>query len=126
MTFEQKPIDLLTTQLNKQKSIETAYTGISAQMLSLSLSINTFGLTFWISSTWDPVAGEFGALPFICEIPDDVVFNCFELTVDARLVFIVESADFCGRGRFYFGDDLCFEQLCRADAAFLCFHCEEF
>jgi len=29
------------------------------------LSINKFGLTFWISSTWDPVAGEFGALPFI-------------------------------------------------------------
>lgn len=43
MTFEQKPIDLLKTQLDKQKSIETAYTGISAQMLSLSLSINTFG-----------------------------------------------------------------------------------
>jgi len=29
------------------------------------LSINKFGFTFWVSSTWDPVAGEFGALPFI-------------------------------------------------------------
>jgi phosphate transport system permease protein len=29
------------------------------------LSIRTFGLSFWLTSTWDPVAGEFGALPFI-------------------------------------------------------------
>lgn len=29
------------------------------------LSIQKFGLGFWVSSTWDPVAGEFGALPFI-------------------------------------------------------------
>jgi phosphate transport system permease protein len=30
-----------------------------------SLSIRTFGLRFWLTTTWDPVAGEFGALPFI-------------------------------------------------------------
>jgi phosphate transport system permease protein len=30
-----------------------------------SLSIAKFGLQFWRTSTWDPVAGEFGALPFI-------------------------------------------------------------
>ncbi len=29
------------------------------------LSIQKFGFGFWTSSTWDPVAGEFGALPFI-------------------------------------------------------------
>lgn len=29
------------------------------------LSINTFGWKFWRTETWDPVAGEFGALPFI-------------------------------------------------------------
>ena len=29
------------------------------------LSIQAFGLAFWRTSTWDPVAGEFGALPFI-------------------------------------------------------------
>src|SRR3954468_6180827 len=29
------------------------------------LSIQKFGLHFWITRTWDPVAGEFGALPFI-------------------------------------------------------------
>jgi phosphate transport system permease protein len=29
------------------------------------LSIREFGLAFWRTSTWDPVAGEFGALPFI-------------------------------------------------------------
>ena len=29
------------------------------------LSIRQFGLAFWRTSTWDPVAGEFGALPFI-------------------------------------------------------------
>ena len=29
------------------------------------LSISKFGLGFWTSRTWDPVAGEFGALPFI-------------------------------------------------------------
>jgi phosphate transport system permease protein len=30
-----------------------------------SLSIQKFGLRFWGTSNWDPVAGEFGALPFI-------------------------------------------------------------
>jgi phosphate transport system permease protein len=30
-----------------------------------SLSIQKFGLRFWGTSDWDPVAGEFGALPFI-------------------------------------------------------------
>jgi phosphate transport system permease protein len=29
------------------------------------LSIQAFGLQFWTTSTWDPVTGEFGALPFI-------------------------------------------------------------
>jgi phosphate transport system permease protein len=29
------------------------------------LSIEEFGLRFWTTSTWDPVTGEFGALPFI-------------------------------------------------------------
>jgi phosphate transport system permease protein len=29
------------------------------------LSIQKFGLEFWVTSTWDPVAGQFGALPFI-------------------------------------------------------------
>jgi phosphate transport system permease protein len=30
-----------------------------------TLSIQKFGLGFWGTSNWDPVAGEFGALPFI-------------------------------------------------------------
>lgn len=29
------------------------------------LSIEKFGWSFWITETWDPVLGEFGALPFI-------------------------------------------------------------
>jgi len=29
------------------------------------LSIREFGLHFWTTTTWDPVTGEFGALPFI-------------------------------------------------------------
>ena len=29
------------------------------------LSIEKFGLRFWLTETWDPVAGDFGALPFI-------------------------------------------------------------
>ena len=29
------------------------------------LSIRQFGLAFWTTRTWDPVAGQFGALPFI-------------------------------------------------------------
>ncbi len=29
------------------------------------LSIRKFGFGFWVGTTWDPVAGEFGALPFI-------------------------------------------------------------
>jgi len=28
-------------------------------------SIRKFGLNFWLTRTWDPVAGQFGALPFI-------------------------------------------------------------
>jgi phosphate transport system permease protein len=28
-------------------------------------SVRAFGLSFWRTSTWDPIAGEFGALPFI-------------------------------------------------------------
>src|SRR6185436_9527541 len=29
------------------------------------LSIRKFGLNFWRTDIWDPIAGEFGALPFI-------------------------------------------------------------
>src|SRR5437660_6326086 len=29
------------------------------------LSIQKFGWKFWTTRTWDPVSGEFGALPFI-------------------------------------------------------------
>jgi len=29
------------------------------------LSVQKFGLAFWRTRTWDPVSGEFGALPFI-------------------------------------------------------------
>jgi phosphate transport system permease protein len=29
------------------------------------LSIEKFGLSFWLTQTWDPVSGDFGALPFI-------------------------------------------------------------
>jgi phosphate transport system permease protein len=29
------------------------------------LSIEKFGFAFWTNTTWDPVSGEFGALPFI-------------------------------------------------------------
>src|SRR3954471_24375357 len=29
------------------------------------LSIRKFGFAFWRTDIWDPVAGEFGALPFI-------------------------------------------------------------
>jgi phosphate transport system permease protein len=29
------------------------------------LSIRAFGLNFWLTETWDPVLGEFGAYPFI-------------------------------------------------------------
>src|SRR5262245_10761032 len=30
-----------------------------------ALSIRAFGLGFWRTATWDPVGGQFGALPFI-------------------------------------------------------------
>jgi phosphate transport system permease protein len=39
---------------------------IGAELLRQSaLSIQKFGFSFWRTATWDPVAGEFGALPFI-------------------------------------------------------------
>jgi phosphate transport system permease protein len=40
--------------------------GIAGVLLYESrLSIEAFGLNFWLTSTWDPVAGDFGAAPFI-------------------------------------------------------------
>jgi phosphate transport system permease protein len=40
--------------------------GIAVTLVHESwLSIRAFGLAFWTTSTWDPVAGQFGALPFI-------------------------------------------------------------
>jgi phosphate transport system permease protein len=40
--------------------------GIGVELVRQSrLSIQEFGLRFWTTTTWDPVAGEFGALPFI-------------------------------------------------------------
>jgi phosphate transport system permease protein len=40
--------------------------GIGAVLTRESmLSIAKFGFSFWRTQTWDPVAGEFGALPFI-------------------------------------------------------------
>ncbi|HJQ36698.1 MAG TPA: phosphate ABC transporter permease subunit PstC [Thermoanaerobaculia bacterium] len=40
--------------------------GIGIELARQStLSIQKFGFSFWTRSTWDPVSGEFGALPFI-------------------------------------------------------------
>lgn len=40
--------------------------GIAIELTRQSwLSITKFGLKFWTTSTWDPVSGDFGALPFI-------------------------------------------------------------
>jgi phosphate transport system permease protein len=40
--------------------------GIGFELTRQSLlSIQKFGFHFWTTKTWDPVAGEFGALPFI-------------------------------------------------------------
>ncbi len=40
--------------------------GVGVALVSQSwLTIQKFGLGFWSTSTWDPVAGDFGALPFI-------------------------------------------------------------
>src|SRR5471030_1321145 len=41
-------------------------TGIGFELTRQSmLSIEKFGLNFWRTQVWDPVAGQFGALPFI-------------------------------------------------------------
>src|SRR3984893_9905109 len=40
--------------------------GILVELLRTSqLSIAKFGFHFWVTRVWDPVAGQFGALPFI-------------------------------------------------------------
>jgi phosphate transport system permease protein len=40
--------------------------GIGVELTRQSLlSIEKFGLNFWRTTTWDPVSGDFGALPFI-------------------------------------------------------------
>jgi phosphate transport system permease protein len=40
--------------------------GIAFELTRQSwLSIGKFGLSFWTTKIWDPVSGEFGALPFI-------------------------------------------------------------
>jgi flagellar hook-associated protein 2 len=43
MTIEKKPVENLTTQLSSSKSVQAAYTTLSASMLSLSLTVNQFG-----------------------------------------------------------------------------------
>ncbi|HEV7488429.1 MAG TPA: phosphate ABC transporter permease subunit PstC [Thermoanaerobaculia bacterium] len=41
-------------------------TGIAFELTRQStLSITKFGLKFWTTKVWDPVSGDFGALPFI-------------------------------------------------------------
>ena len=44
----------------------TAVAGIGAALIWQSrLSIREFGWSFWVTDTWDPVSGQFGARPFI-------------------------------------------------------------
>jgi phosphate transport system permease protein len=46
--------------------IPVLVTGIAVVLVHESwLSIRTFGFAFWTTSTWDPVAGDFGAVPFL-------------------------------------------------------------
>ena len=46
--------------------IVALFTGIGFELSRQSLlSIHKFGFGFWKGTTWDPVSGEFGALPFI-------------------------------------------------------------
>src|SRR5258708_26201313 len=43
-----------------------AVIGIGFELTRQSLlSIRKFGFAFWTTSTWNPVSGDFGALPFI-------------------------------------------------------------
>ena len=37
----------------------------AALLVQSRLSIQEFGFSFWLTDTWDPVAGQFGARPFI-------------------------------------------------------------
>ena len=47
-------------------SVILVVVGIAATLIQGSwLSLRQFGFSFWRTSTWDPVAGQFGALPFI-------------------------------------------------------------
>jgi phosphate transport system permease protein len=47
-------------------SVLVVVIGIAAVLVHGSLlSLREFGLRFWVTRTWDPVAGNFGALPFI-------------------------------------------------------------
>ena len=47
-------------------SVLLVVVGIAATLIQGSwLSLQQFGFSFWRTSTWDPVAGQFGALPFI-------------------------------------------------------------
>jgi phosphate transport system permease protein len=46
--------------------VVVAVGGIALVLLQGSLlSLKKFGLAFWVTRTWDPVAGQFGALPFL-------------------------------------------------------------
>jgi len=47
-------------------SVLLVVVGIAATLIQGSwLSLRQFGFSFWRTRTWDPVAGQFGALPFI-------------------------------------------------------------
>ena len=46
--------------------VSASSSAIGVVLISESwLSIQKFGIGFWTTTTWDPVAGDFGALPFI-------------------------------------------------------------
>ena len=46
--------------------ISAVVVAIAAELWRESvLSRDAFGLRFWLTDTWDPVAGNFGARPFI-------------------------------------------------------------
>ncbi len=63
-TTEDTPLRLTTGAFASVVIALVAGIGIELARQS-ALSIRKFGFSFWTSSTWDPVSGEFGALPFI-------------------------------------------------------------
>ena len=73
--------------------------GIGVELCRESwLSIQKFGWQFWRTDTWDPVAGEFGALPFIWGTLYSSILALLICDARSRSGIAIFISELCPRG----------------------------